>query len=218
MSISAIDFGQPHYTTDTVTDKIMGKEDFLKLLIAQIEYQDPLDPMKDIEFTAQLTQYSQLEQLFNVNDNLQNLEAYQSLVNSAQTVNFIGKNAKVESNFIQLKDDTVNPLYIDLKSNTTQTFVSIYDSNNHLIKTIKMGPLESGEHEVIWDKEDEDGNQMPDGMYYVGVEAHDINGNEVESLISITGDVTGVVYDQGYPYLMIGDQRVSLASVIHVSE
>ena len=70
----------------------LGKDDFLKLLVTQLKYQDPLSPMDNGEFVAQLAQFSSLEQMQNLNDNFEQMMSAQQLVQMSQ---LIGMEAKV---------------------------------------------------------------------------------------------------------------------------
>lgn len=78
-------------TTNT-TNKYgeLGKNDFLKLLIAQLKYQDPLNPMEDKEFIGQLTQFSTLEQITNMSSNLEKFLQNQQSQNIASASGMIG--------------------------------------------------------------------------------------------------------------------------------
>jgi flagellar basal-body rod modification protein FlgD len=73
------------------TGKTLGKEEFLKLFTNQLKYQDPLKPMDSSEFTAQLAQFSSLEQLYNINSGLEQLLSFQSSLNNGMVTGFIGK-------------------------------------------------------------------------------------------------------------------------------
>ncbi len=73
---------------------IVSKDDFLKLFTTQLQYQDPLKPMDSTEFTAQLAQFSSLEQLFNLNKNMEQSINYQESLNNGMIINLIGKNVK----------------------------------------------------------------------------------------------------------------------------
>ena len=71
--------------------KTLGKEEFLKLFTNQLKYQDPLNPLENTEFSAQLAQFSSLEQLFNINKGLEQMISFQGSMNNGMTVGFIGK-------------------------------------------------------------------------------------------------------------------------------
>lgn len=71
--------------------KALGKDEFLKLFTSQLKYQDPLKPLDSTEFTAQLAQFSSLEQLYNLSTGMQQLATAQQQVNSASAVGLIGR-------------------------------------------------------------------------------------------------------------------------------
>ena len=71
--------------------KTMGKDEFLKLFTNQLKNQDPMKPMDSSAFTAQLAQFSSLEQLFNINNGLEQLLSFQSSLNNSMVAGFIGK-------------------------------------------------------------------------------------------------------------------------------
>ncbi|MBU8911758.1 MAG: flagellar hook assembly protein FlgD, partial [Desulfobacterales bacterium] len=83
--------GSSSGSLQTLTSSTMGKDDFLKMMIAQLQHQDPLNPLDGTDFTAQLAQFSSLEQLSNMNTQLETLGLYQSSLNNAQSISLIGK-------------------------------------------------------------------------------------------------------------------------------
>ena len=111
----------------TSQTSVMGKEDFLSLLITQLQNQDPLNPTDSTEFTAQLAQFSSLEQLGNVNDSLMELKNLQASINNSQAVSLIGKAITANGNSIQLTAD--GPVQYDFKlaDDAVLIVASIYD-------------------------------------------------------------------------------------------
>lgn len=73
------------------TASVLGKDDFLKLLVAELKYQDPMDPMKDRDFIAQMAQFSSLEQMQNLNNNFELMAQLNLMTVSFNTVSIIGK-------------------------------------------------------------------------------------------------------------------------------
>lgn len=69
----------------------LGKDDFLRILIAQLQYQDPLNPMEDREFIAQMAQFSSLEQMMNMSKTLEKFVESQQDGRMVQYTHLIGK-------------------------------------------------------------------------------------------------------------------------------
>lgn len=217
MSTEAIDLlssigSQSSYYSEPAT---LGKEDFLRLLVIQLQYQDPLSPVENTEFLAQLAQFSSLEQLQNVNSNLQaNFLLTQSLNNSLAT-NLIGKKVIALGNELYLRGDDGEEITFDLAENAGVT-IEIYDEDGTLVRTLKPGTLPSGRNRLHWDGKDSEGNSLPLGNYSFQVDATDSNGNSLDVTTYSTGLVTGVKFEQGNALLMLGDQEVNLSDIIEI--
>ena len=194
----------------------LGKDDFLKLFVAQLENQDPLSPMESTEFTAQLAQFSSLEQLTNANQNLEYLLLYQSSMNNAEAVNFIGNTVKASGNSISVTDGESSQIQFDLATDAADVNVYIYDSSENLVKTIKCGSLDNGEQSIPWDGKNQDGSPVSDGTYTFEVSATDVNGETIVASSYMTVEVTGATFKDGNAYLLAGDIEMSMSDVIEV--
>ncbi|MFV9567463.1 flagellar hook capping FlgD N-terminal domain-containing protein [Thermoanaerobacter mathranii] len=75
-------FSNVYNNSEITSKKQLGKDDFLKLLVAQLKNQNPLNPMDDKEFIAQLAQFSTLERMQNLNTNF----------SAVRAINLLGKN------------------------------------------------------------------------------------------------------------------------------
>ncbi|OGP50542.1 MAG: hypothetical protein A2Y79_06520 [Deltaproteobacteria bacterium RBG_13_43_22] len=97
MSISGVTYTtSSSETTASSSTDTLDKNTFLKLFTTQLKNQDPLNPMDSTAFTAQLAQFSSLEQLYNVNTNLNNLITSQNTLLHGMAVNLIGKTVTTE--------------------------------------------------------------------------------------------------------------------------
>jgi len=94
--------GSSSGSLQTLESNTMGKDDFLKMMIAQLQHQDPLNPLDGTDFTAQLAQFSSLEQLSNMNTQLETLGLYQSSLNNAQSISLIGKEVTARGNIVKV--------------------------------------------------------------------------------------------------------------------
>jgi flagellar basal-body rod modification protein FlgD len=194
----------------------LGKDAFLYMFISQLRAQDPLNPMESTEFTAQLAQFSSLEQLSNVNANLEFLQLYQASINNSQAVGFIGKTISALGNSTRVADGVADQIHFELEHNANDVLVHIYDSGGNLLKTIDSGALNAGEHSVEWDGTDNEGNQVPDGTYTFEVVATNTEGNPINAKTYITVLVSGVSFKDGTTYLLAGDQEIAIGSVFKV--
>ena len=205
-------------TTTSSTETVMGKDDFLNLLIAQLQNQDPLNPSDSTEFTAQLAQFSSLEQLQNINDALADFEVYQSTANNIQSSNFIGKTVTAAGDSLSVENGVADPISIDLDEDCQTVYIQIYDAYGEYVTDIEAGSLDAGMHAIAWDAADQYGSTVDDARYTFSVMAVDADGNSVATTSYVTGEVTGVDYQTGETMLLIGDQEVSIASLIRVED
>ena len=211
--------------TNPISDQIsapdksaLGKDEFLKMLVAQLRYQDPLNPMEGTEFTAQLAQFSSLEQLTNVNDNLRYLQFYQASLNNAQAVNFIGKTVKASGDSVSVTGGVAEKIQFDLAGDASKAYVYVYDSGDNLVKTIECGALSAGGQSIEWDGTNDDGYGVSDGRYTFDVAATDVDGNTIDASKIIGAKITGVTFEEGTTYLVSGDVRIAMGDVIEVTE
>ena len=196
----------------------LGKEDFLLLLVTQLQNQDPLNPSDSTEFTAQLAQFSALEQLTNVNDNLKYLQLYQASINNAQTVDFIGKTVIAYGDTVNVSDGVSEDIMFELSGDAENTTISIYDDSGELVATLEEGAVSEGKQTISWDCKDDDGDTVSDGAYTFEVAAVDSNGNSVDASTYNEVVVTGVTFEDGTTYLLAGDKKIAMGDVVTIKE
>jgi flagellar basal-body rod modification protein FlgD len=201
----------------TAQSNVMGKDDFLNLLITQLQNQDPLNPTDSTEFTAQLAQFSSLEQLGNVNENLTELKHFQASINNSQAVALIGKAITAAGNSIQLTGDGPVPCDFSLNDDATVVVANIYDSSGKFVTDFESRNLSAGEHAMFWDGTDNQGNPMPNGNYTFEILAADAKGREIGSTTFFSGTVERVTFENDTSYLISGNQKIALEDVVEVA-
>jgi flagellar basal-body rod modification protein FlgD len=197
-------------------NKIVGKDDFLHLLVAQLKSQDPLNPMDSTGFTAQLAQFSSLEQLQNINTTLNAMGISQSVSTNSQAVGFIGKTVTAVGNSVEISDRQAQPIQIDLSRDAYGSYVKIYDVYGNFVRQIEKGSLPAGQHSIAWDGRDYLGGSSPDGVYRFEVSAIDELGNSVYVTHYASGVVTGVTFRGGQAYLQCGNHELAMSNVVKV--
>jgi flagellar basal-body rod modification protein FlgD len=202
---------------NAVKDKISEQKNmFLTLLVKQLQYQDPLDPVKNTDFTAQLAQFSQLETMTDMKQSMDKMSTLQTSVNNMQAVAFIGKNVEAVGNTIQFSGQPAN-LNITLADRAAQVKVTLYNSEGSPVRSIVTKNVPKGNMACTWDGKAEDGQTVSNSKYHYSIEATGYDGKAIATTSYAKGLVTGVRYDSGNIYLEIGDKEVSLADVNNIS-
>lgn len=217
-NIQGLGFSAPTSTND----KILGKDDFLKLLVTQLSYQDPLNPMKGTEFSAQLAQFSSVEQLQNIQQELKNsIDANYLLttsINNTLAATVIGKTVKATGNQIYLSEDGQATLHYDLSDKASKVTIEILDENDQVKRTIQLENVAKGEQSYTWDGKDNAGISLAHGKYHFRVKATDEEGNPVSVQTYMVGTITGVRYGYNGAELLIGDLTLAMSDVYEILE
>ncbi|MBT5552073.1 MAG: flagellar hook assembly protein FlgD [Nitrospina sp.] len=198
-------------------DGSLGKDDFLKILVAQLEAQDPLAPMEGQEFASQLAQFSSLEQLTNVNSNLETSQAFDIALSNNSAINLIGKTVDAPGNSIDLKSGEAKTLSYSLDKDSTGTAIDIYDSTGAKVSTVDLGAQSAGLHEFVWNGRDASGAVLPAGNYTFNVTAADSSGSFVPAKTFGAGLVTDVIFEEGQAFAIVNGQKLPVNEISKVS-
>jgi flagellar basal-body rod modification protein FlgD len=182
----------------------MGKEDFLKLLVAQLQKQDPLNPQDPTQFTSQLAQFSSLEQLMGVNENLTSLADQQVFGSQMTATGLIGRTVQVQGSQITMASGTASSVRYNLPEASTQTTMNIYNQAGGLVDSVNLGANTTGNHDFTWDGQMTNGSRAADGIYRFEVAARNAAGTAITASTTFGGTVTGASFDQGQTMLQIG--------------
>jgi len=207
-------------TTAKVEDKTkLGKDDFMKLLVAQLKNQDPNSPVDAKEFVTQLSQLSSVEQLANMGAELKNLGlATTNMVNN-QAAGFIGKTIEANGSKLYLGQAGSANSGINLTQAADKVTISIRDASGQVIRTQELpGAQKAGLTPYQWDGYTDDGTRAPAAQYTMTIDAKNKAGDPVISSAAINGVVSKVTYEQGFPELVVGEARVALANVTAIKQ
>ena len=172
--------------------KSLGETDFLTLLVAQLKHQDPLNPQNPSDFTAELAQFSSLEQLTNLNTSVNNMVSSTNNSTDVSALNLIGKQVTYSSSNLTYNGSPMQVGYTLSGSGAAQVQVLIQNSSGQTVKVLNGSDLTTGNHMLTWDGTDQSGNSLSSGAYTIAVQAVDANGSAVTSSPLITSQVTGV--------------------------
>ncbi len=214
----------PGTTAASFSNAVQGgfdKQEFLNLLVAQLQNQDPLSPLKGQEFASQLAQFSSVEQLTSIDSNLQqsissNVVLSQTITNTLATA-LIGKQVTAQGNQIDLSANTPVDVPFRLGENASTVKVTITDAAGNIVRTIDEGGKSSGIRSVAWDGKDEHGDALPEGIYNFSIEASKADGSTVVSQELIRGIASSLQYNNGSAVLKVGQIQVSFGDVLEIS-
>ncbi|MGE5314758.1 MAG: flagellar hook assembly protein FlgD [Acidobacteriota bacterium] len=207
-------------SASAASKNILGKDDFLKLLIQQLKYQDPLNPMDGAEYAAQLAQFSSVEQLANINDSLKtSIDANYLLsqsVNNTLSASLIGKDVKLTANSFAYDGSTDVSLGYTLPGAVAGVTVSVYDEKGAKVREISGSDLSAGDHEIEWDGKDDAGASLPEGKYTFRIAATDSNGSAVTTNQFLWGTIDAVRFTPQGTVVVINNTEISLSNILEV--
>jgi flagellar basal-body rod modification protein FlgD len=208
-SVTAI--GSPASLASAATGgQELGRDAFMKLLVAQLKYQDPLKPQDNSQFVAELAQFSSLEQAMGINDRLDMLSLQSQGLANTETVGLVGKQVTVRGSIVTTDGTGLGvPTSFTLGSDAADVTVTIRNQNGQVIKTMEVGAKTAGIVKLQWDGRNDAGVVQPAGSYSVSVEAADAADQPVLVTQETVGNVTAVSFDKGYPVLHL-DTGVSV--------
>lgn len=198
----------------------LGKDDFLKLMLEQLKYQDPLNPMESNEYSAQLAQFSSLEQLQNMNTSLnESLNANYALaqsVNNTMSTNLIGKEVKIRGNEINNHGQESQSFAYKLGADAKFAKIHIKDEAGKTIKTIELTNTKAGEYKVEWDMKDNTGKSVPHGKYNISLETEGIASKDISSELYQVGLVNAMRFTDKGSMIVIDNREYSLSEVYEI--
>lgn len=202
-------------------ESALGRDAFLRMLMVQLQYQDPLDPTDSQQFSSQLAQFSQLEELQTMGESLDaslsaDMLLTQSITNTL-AASLIGKTVTASTASAYLADGSAE-FYFNLEEAADEVTLNIYDESGAIVRTVTLDNLSEGDNTYEWNGTDSNGNSLSEGVYTFSVSAIDTSGNSVSVSPFIRGRITGVRYEDGLAVLLIGDIAINLSEVTEISE
>ena len=198
-------------------DSSLGKDDFLKLLIAQLSAQDPFDPMGAQDFSAQLAQFTALEQMTNVNSNLEILQKLQTASQNTSSLNLIGKTVESYGNAFRHSANSSETLSYSLASDAESVRIDIFDITGSQIDMVRIDNQTQGKNNASWDGFDKRGNPLPAGTYSFTVKADNQAGVPIAVDTFSSGLVSDVVFGEDETYAIVNGKELPISTIKRVS-
>jgi flagellar basal-body rod modification protein FlgD len=208
-------------TTQTVGNVALQQlagnfNDFLNLLLTQLQNQDPTSPMDTNSFTTELVQFTGVQQQVATNSSLTALigiNQQQQLLDSAQ---YVGQSTTVSASAIALQNGQGEVSFTGSAGETVQ--IAIVNAVGAPVKDATITATQ-GSNTWTWNGLDDYGNQMPDGAYRIALETQDSTGNNIAVPFDVIGTTTGVSNNGSNGVsLQLGSLTVPLSSVVSIGK
>jgi len=196
----------------------MGKNEFLQLLVAQLQNQDPLSPMQGDQMAAQLAQFSSLEQLQQINSTLTDEQSGQGsllgAIQSGAAINTIGHSVVAVGNEVQIGGaNGASSVTADIAGAGTGT-LHIFNSAGVEVGTRSLGSVSPGSKQTF--ALGDATNGLGDGTYTYSIDVKDASGNAVDVQTYMGGRVDGISTSSTGLVLTAGGMTIPYASVVQV--
>lgn len=195
----------------------MGKEDFLKLLVAQLRNQDPMSPMKAEDMAAQLAQFSALEQLVNINEQLGDQAvanaAMASALNNSSAVSLLGKAVLTIGDTVDIDGTGTEAIIAGVEGDGGVATLHLYDADGTEVGSRLVGTIGGGRQEIeLGDL----ASGLEPGRYRYELTVTDAAGEPVNVQTFMRVVVEGLRYGAQGPMLVSGDLEIPLADVVEI--
>jgi len=202
-------------------EKALGKDAFMKLLVAQLKNQNPLNPLQGTDFIAQTAQFTSLEQLQQINTSLAKLTAASNggnntSLDAALAAGYIGKAVTANGAVFDLGIGGSAALSYSLPSPATVT-IQISDLQGNPVRTLQLGAQAAGQGSIAFDGLDDNGRLLPSGRYSYKVTATDAAGGSIAGAGTASGTVTSINFEGTQPFLTVNGSLVPLSAISQVS-
>ncbi len=196
----------------------LGKNEFMELMIAQLNNQNPLEPQDNGEFISQLAQFSSLEEMQGLTSTVEDVASQFRSSQALQASAMVGKTVLAPSDVGILGTDGTISGTIEVPASTGGLRVSIQSLSGELIRQIDLGSAEAGIQSFTWDGKDGNGNALPQGTYQIVAEASYTDGTEqLATMVSANVDSVSLGSNGSITLNLAGMGSIALSDVQQIN-
>ncbi len=199
-----------------VEDKtILGKDDFMTLLLVELQHQDPTEPMDSEKILSQTSQLASLEASENTNKALEDLAVSLGSSQQFSTISAIGKTADLGSNAIGHDKGSTTSFEVYFPQDVANGNIEILDANGQIVSSIPIEENPSGVYQFDWDGVLSSGEAAESNVYYVTASYNDAQGNPQTTRMGAY-PIESVRFEDGNTLLKVGSSYVPIEQVHEV--
>ncbi len=193
----------------------LGKDQFLKLLVTQLKFQDPLNPLEPDAFAAQLAQFTSVEQLTKLNETIsaqgQDSALRTLLDKTTLGASLIGKHIVAEGNDFTVGSDGVATIHANVGGDGGKATLVLLDQSGKPIGTKPAGVVRGGSQTVVVQA------GLPAGTYHYRLDVESAKGDRVSAQTFTAGVVDGVLFEAGVVWLKVGGRKIQLDKLSEIT-
>ena len=196
---------------------VLGKDDFLKLLLVELQYQDPTDPMDSDKILTQTSELASLEAADNTNKALEELTATLSQTSSMSAISAIGKMGSLGHDSVLLPEEGSADFELYFPQSASSGTVTVRDVEGNVVRSFDFDALPEGINAFSWDGTDDNGARVPAGSYRIKADYVTSTGEKRETAYGYY-PIESVRFDGGKAYVKMGSHYYPLESVAEIYE
>lgn len=202
----------PNAPTPTSTkpknNQVVGQQDFLSLLVHQLQNQDPLNPMDSQQFAVQLAQFSQVEQLVAINQKLDS--AGTGSASAGSLAGFLGQEVILDGETLSVRGGKAQNLLVDVPAGTRSIRVDLLNDQGQVVGSKNIDNPKAGEQALSME-----GLEVVEGEYGTRIVSVDANGRFSELKGRYSGTVEGFIMGPD-PKLIVNGSEVAVSEISEV--
>jgi flagellar basal-body rod modification protein FlgD len=218
MAINALGQNAATATSSTAVNPkgVLGKDDFLKLLLLELKYQDPTSPMDSEKILTQTSQLATLESAENTNKSLSTLASSLAASMQLSGISAIGKIADTGSNAVALTKGQNVDFQLYFPNDVTTGNINIMDVDGKVLRTLKIGATDAGVAQYTWNGKGDDGSALSEGTYYVDASYAKTDGSTGTTRIG-RYPIESIKFDAGKTLAKLGSSYVDFSSIKEIT-
>lgn len=202
--------------------KSLGKDDFLRIMLTQMKNQDPTNPFKAEQMATEVAQFTTVEQLQNVNQNLTKMSTQNRPLEQMAMTNMIGKTITIDRQRFPHMEGQNESLSFNLPRDAATVKLAIVSEGGETVLEKELGSQKAGEVSFAWDGFKSNTLPAKGGNYMLRVEAKNDKGQNIESNPQAKAQVIGVSFEGNEPVFLVGNaqhhDKVTMRNIVRVDQ